>query len=88
MTGLWRYEGYRRIFRIITAAWGVGFLLEAALRVVVIYNTSTGTALAISEVTPFIWVTALPAWTVAYGTRQRKKGERQAAATGEGSQGR
>ena len=46
MTRLWQYEGYRRVFRVITAVWGVGFLLEAALRVVIVYNTSTGTALA------------------------------------------
>jgi hypothetical protein len=31
MIGLWQYEGFRRIFRVITAVWGVGFLLEAAL---------------------------------------------------------
>jgi hypothetical protein len=81
MTTLWQYDGYRRVFRIITAVWGAGFLLEAALRVVIIYNTSTGTALAISKATPFLWAAALSAWTVAYGARQRKKGERLAAAT-------
>lgn len=76
MTRLWQYEGYRRVFRIITAVWGVGFLVEAALRVVVVYSTSTGTALAVSNVTPFVWAGALSAWTVAYGLRQKKKGER------------
>ena len=29
MISLWQYEGFRHIFRIITAVWGVGFLLEA-----------------------------------------------------------
>ena len=84
MTRLWRYEGYRRVFRIITAVWGIGFLLEAALRVVIVYNTSTGTALASSKVMPFLWGAVLSAWTVGYGARQKKKGERMAAATGEG----
>jgi hypothetical protein len=83
MAGLWQYDGYRRVWRVITAVWGVGLLLEAALRVAVIYSTSTGTALAISKVTPFIWVAALSGWTVIYGTRQKKKGERVAAATSE-----
>ena len=83
MTRLWQYEGFRRIFRIITAVWGVGFLVEAALRVVIVYNTSTGTALASSKVTPFLWAALLSAWTVAYGARQKKKGERMAAATSE-----
>ena len=84
MTTLWQHEEFRRIFRIITAVWGVGFLLEAAVRVVIVYHTSTGTALASSKATPFIWAAALSAWTVAYGTRQRKKGERPAPATSGG----
>ena len=80
MTRLWQYEDFRRIFRIITAVWGVGFLLEAALRVVIVYSTSTGTALAVSKVTPFVFAGILSAWTVAYGAHQKKKGERMAAA--------
>jgi hypothetical protein len=81
MTRLWHYEEYRRVFRVITTVWGVGFLLEAAVRVVIVYDTSTGTALASSKVTPFGWVAVLSAWTVAYGARQKRKGEQQAAAS-------
>lgn len=81
MSRLWHHEGFRRVFRIITAVWGVGFLLEAALRVIIIYNASTGTALVSSKVTPFVFAAVFSAWTVAYGTRQRKKGERMAAAS-------
>jgi len=84
MTSLWRYEGYRRVLRVITAVWGIGFLLEAALRVVIVYNTSTGTALASSKVTPFLWAAILSAWTVAYGAHHKRKGERLAAAAGTG----
>src|SRR5215467_6956377 len=80
MTRLWQYEGYRRVFRVITAVWGAAFLLEAALRVVIVYNSSAGTALAISKVTPFLFVAILSAWTVAYGAHHKKKGERMAAA--------
>jgi hypothetical protein len=80
MTDLWQYEPFRRIFRIITAVWGAGFLVEAALRVVIVYNTSTGTALASSNVTPFLFAAILCAWTFGYGTYHRKKGERMAAA--------
>ena len=79
MTRLWQYEGYRRVFRTITAVWGVAFLLEAALRVFIVYNTSTGTALAISKVTPFLFIGVMVAWTVAYGRHHKKKGERMAA---------
>jgi hypothetical protein len=82
MISLWQYEGFRGIFRIITAVWGTGFLIEAALRVVIVYSTSAGTALALSNLTPFIWVAVLSAWTVAYGAYRKKKGERTAAAAG------
>ena len=80
MTRLWQYEEFRRLFRVITIVWGVGFLLEAALRVVIVYGTSTGTALASSKVTPLVWAAGLSAWTAAYGARQKRKGERLAAA--------
>lgn len=80
MAGLWQYPGYRRVFKVITLVWGLAFLIEAGLRVVVVYSTSTGTALAISTATPFIWTGVLSAWTVGYGTWQRTKGERLAAA--------
>ena len=80
MISLWQYERFRHIFRIITAVWGVGFLLEAALRVAIVYNTSTSTALSLSKVTPYIWVGIFVAWTVAYGRYQRQKGQRIMAA--------
>src|SRR5215472_18626760 len=82
MTRLWQYEEYRRVFRVITVVWGVGFLVEAAIRVVIVYNTSTGTALAISKVLPFVWAAIFCAWTFADGAQQKRKGERlEAAAT-------
>jgi hypothetical protein len=84
MTELWQYEPFRRIFRVITIAWGVVFLIEAGLRIVIIYNTSTGTALAISRFMPFVFAGLMSAWTVAYGRYHRKKGERLAAHSGAG----
>lgn len=80
MTSLWQYEGFRRVFRVITAVWGVGFLLEAPLRVAIVYDTSTGTALSLSKVMPYIWAGVFVAWTVAYGRYQGRKGKRLMAA--------
>ena len=81
MIMFWQHAGFRRSFRVITAVWGAAFLLEAAFRVVIVYNTSTGTALAASKATPWIWIAVMCAWTIAYATRQRKKAERTAAAS-------
>jgi len=83
MTRLWQFEGYRRIFRIITAVWGVGFLVEAGLRVVIVYSTPIGATLAISKVMPFVFIGILTTWTIAYGSYRKKKGERLAAVGGE-----
>jgi hypothetical protein len=74
MTRLWdQEEAYRRDVRVVTAVWGAAFLLEAAVRVVIVYNVSTGTALAISKVMPFVVAGVVSAWTVAYGAYRRRK---------------
>jgi intracellular septation protein A len=83
MTGFWQFEEFRHIFRIITAVWGAGFLIEAALRVVIVYNTSTGTALAISKVSPYVTAAILSGWTIAYSAHLKRKGERAGTTTGE-----
>lgn len=72
---LWRYAEFRRTFRVITAAWGAGFLVEAAIRVLVVENTSTGTALAATKALPYVVFAALGMWTAIFGSRQRRKGE-------------
>jgi hypothetical protein len=74
MTRLWNHEeAYRRDVRIVTAVWGAAFLLEAAARVIIVYNVSAGTALAISKVMPFVVAGIVSAWTVAYGAYRRRK---------------
>lgn len=83
MTHLWQYPQFRHLFRIITAVWGAGFLLEAAVRVVIVERTSAGTALADSKASPFIVAALLSAWTVGFGAWHRRKGERQPAETSE-----
>jgi hypothetical protein len=68
----WPSPVFRRAFRVITIAWGVGYLLEAGLRMVVAETTSTGIALICSKGAPYVFATALAAWTLAYGERKRK----------------
>jgi hypothetical protein len=76
---LWQYEPFRHMFRVITAVWGIAYLVEAAARVVIVDNTSTGTALGISKVLPYAVAAALTAWTFGYGQLQKRRGERRAA---------
>jgi hypothetical protein len=82
----WRFAGFRHAFKVTTTVWGVAYLVEAAARVVVVESTSTGTALGISKVMPYVIAGVLSAWNVAYGRQARRKGERlgaQAHARGE-----
>ena len=78
-TDLWQYREFRHVFQVITAVWGVAYLLEAAARVVIVANTSTGTALAVSKVMPWVVTAVLAAWTVGYGRLQKRRGEALAA---------
>jgi len=79
-TNLWQYQEFRHTFRVMTAVWGIAYLAEAAARIVIVANTSTGTALATSKVMPWVVAAVLAAWTVGYGRLQKRRGERLAAA--------
>jgi hypothetical protein len=69
-------QGFRHVFRVMTIVWGIGFLAEAAARVVIVELTSTGTAFAISKVLPYVVAGLLGAWTFGYGNLSRRRGER------------
>jgi hypothetical protein len=81
VTAAWRYPGFRRAFRVITVAWGVGYLIEAALRSVIVAATPTGIALIYSKLLPYAFAISLSAWTLVYGEHEKKKAEHLAAAT-------
>jgi hypothetical protein len=72
ITSAWPSPVFKRAFRIITVAWGVGYIIEAALRMVVALTTSTGVALLCSKVAPYVFAAVLAAWTLVYGERRRK----------------
>jgi len=76
----WRYPGFRRAFRTITVAWGVGYLAEAAIRVAIVATTSTGIALVCSKLIPYAFALVLSVWTLVYGEHEKKKAERLASA--------
>ena len=76
---LWQYEQFRHTFRVITVVWGSAYVAEAVARVIIVQNTSAGTALAISKVLPYVIAAVLVVWNIAYGQRQKRKGERLGA---------
>jgi phosphatidylinositol alpha-1,6-mannosyltransferase len=81
VTAAWRYPVFRRAFQVITVTWGVGYLIEAAIRVVVVAQTSTGIALIFSKLVPYAFALVLSGWTLVYGEHEKKKAERAALYT-------
>jgi hypothetical protein len=79
VTAAWRYPGFRRAFRMLTVAWGAGYIAEAAIRVAIVVTTSTGIALVCSKLIPCVFAVALSAWTLVYGEHEKKKAERLAS---------
>jgi len=73
MTRLWQFAGYQRAYRVVTAVWGAGYLVEAGVRVAIVENTSTGTALLASRVLPYVSAAILAGWTAAYARYQWRK---------------
>lgn len=78
VAGAWRHSGFRRAFRVITVAWGIGYLVEAGLRVAIVATTSTGIALVCSKTVPYLFAITLSAWTLGYGEHEKRKAERSA----------
>jgi len=79
VTAAWRYPGFRRAFQVITVAWGIGYLVESAIRVVVVAIVSTGFALVFSKLIPYAFAICLSIWTLLYGEHEKRKAERLAA---------
>jgi hypothetical protein len=80
VTSAWRYPGFRRAFQVITVAWGIGYLVEVAVRIVLVETVSTGIALVGSKLVPYAFGLVLGIWTLVYGEYEKKKAERLHAA--------
>jgi hypothetical protein len=61
---------------VITLARGVGYLVEVAVRLVIVETTSTGIAVVFSKLVPYGCAVALSVWTLADGEHGKKKAER------------
>lgn len=72
----------RRVFRIITAVWGIGLVSEAAARVVLAVVLPTGAFLAVSPVIGMAFFAGLFVFTLRYSKVARARGEALLAAEG------
>ncbi|MFH8572065.1 VC0807 family protein [Streptomyces sp. NPDC017993] len=77
--GMWQYDGFRRTMTVMTAVWGVAYLLEAGVRIALAFVVDTGTMVVISPVMAYGVLGALSVWTALYAKRSQAAGERRAA---------
>ncbi|HEU5383307.1 MAG TPA: VC0807 family protein [Ktedonobacteraceae bacterium] len=70
---LWQQdERLRRRMRLLTAVWGAGFLLEAAIRITLVLTLSTEQFLAVSPFVIYGILAVLVIWTLSRGRGSRK----------------
>jgi hypothetical protein len=63
----------RVALRTTTAVWGIAFLLEVAVRVVLVFHVSTRQALAIGPIVFYTMMLTVITWTVFYVRRTRPR---------------
>lgn len=80
---MWRYEGFRRVFRVITVVWGSAYIVEAGVKALIVESTSVSTAKAITQVLPYALLGLLIPWNISYGKRRKAAGDRLLAAATE-----
>ena len=81
--GLWQYPNFRAAQRLVTAVWGIAYLVEALLRVGFALALPPAQVVAISPVMAFGMMIVLIAWTRRYmlALRERRIREQQLSQT-------
>lgn len=69
----WQYPGFRRVMRLITLVWGLGYLFEVIVRVLIAYRFAPLVSLALAPVVTYGVLVLLIVWTIAYGGAMRRK---------------
>ncbi|MFJ9823557.1 VC0807 family protein [Streptomyces sp. NPDC101160] len=72
---LWQYEGFRAVQRRMTVVWGVAYLVEATLRIVLSYALSVDAMVTVNPVLTYGTLGLLILWTIRTGQRSRAEGE-------------
>ena len=70
---LWQNPYFRRSMRVSSAVWGVGFLLEAAIRTGLVLVLTTAQFLLISPFVLYGFIGGITLWTVWYSRNGRKR---------------
>lgn len=72
---LWQYEGFRTTMRVMTIVWGIGLVLEAAIRTYLVFTLSIAQFLVVSPFVIYGIVGILVLWTFRYSRQGRQRSE-------------
>jgi hypothetical protein len=79
--GLWQYPTFRRSQRVITAMWGIAYVAESVLRIVLAYTIDNLDAvILIMNIVPFVILAGLIFATIRISTRTRAGADSRRAA--------
>lgn len=71
---LWQVSaGFRRMFVRMSVVWGSAFLLEAALRIPLVFVLPVPVMAVVSPILTPVLVTLLVAWSIRYGARSEQR---------------
>lgn len=73
--GLWQFEGFRTVQRNLTLVWGLAFIAEAVLRIVLVYTLSHSQTVTVNSILPYAVTGGLIFWTISYSKRARAKAQ-------------
>jgi hypothetical protein len=62
----WKYDYFRFVMRLMTLVWGLALVLEASVRITLVFMVSTATYLAISNIILYGFIGGAVLWTVYY----------------------
>lgn len=79
--GLWQYPTFRSSQRVITSMWGIAYVAESVLRIVLAYAIDDlDVVILIMNIVPFVVLAGLIFATIRIATRTREGGEARRAA--------
>ena len=74
------HAGFRRTMTLMTLVWGLGFLADVAVSVVLVFVLSIREYLIVNPILGYGTVGALSLWSFLYGRRAKRRGEARRAA--------
>jgi hypothetical protein len=78
----WEFPRFRRVMRVMTSVWGLGYLIEALVRVAIALTFAPGTVVIVSPILAIGTTVGLILWTRRYGKQAQERADRESALAG------